>query len=261
MIISFIGTGKMASALASGISASFKDAIFSVYDISVQSLSSFADKITHCQVASSISAALENADVAFISVKPQNFPEIRKEISCYKKNLVSIMAGISIKSIEDSCPNASVVRVMPNTPCLVGAMAAGFSKGTRTSPEQAALVKSLLETSGIALEVPETQLDAVTALSGSGPAFIAIICKYFIESGIELGLDQYTARKLFLQTVTGTVALLEKNSLDIDMLVDMVTSKGGTTAAGRNILENSDFAKVISETLMAAKQRSEELGR
>jgi pyrroline-5-carboxylate reductase len=261
MQISFIGAGKMASALAAGIAATDKSVQFSVYDINADSVSGFCSQLSNVKVCGSIADLFPGTDFLFLSVKPQNFIDIKESLASYNGTIISIMAGISISKIEHAAPNAGVIRVMPNTPCLVGMMAAGYSIGENISDDTAESARKLLETSGVAIKVQESQLDTVTALSGSGPAFAAIIIRHFIESSITLGLEENTARNLFFKTITGTVELLKQKNLSIEELLTLVTSKGGTTAAGRSVLENSDIGKVISDTLHAARKRSEELGK
>ena len=261
MTIAFIGAGKMATALAEGINSSRSDIRFAIYDVYDESIKSFTARIKNCSVCASVKEAAEQADVLFLSVKPQNFTEISESISTYRKIIVSIMAGVSIAKIKQYAEDAQVIRVMPNTPCLVGQMAAGYSTGSNVTDESAALAKSLLETSGVAVRLDEKFLDAVTALSGSGPAFAGLILKYFLDGALALGLDEQTAKALLFQTFTGTIELLKIKNLSFNDLLTMVTSKGGTTAAGREVLENSDVADIISKTLAAANNRSEELGK
>jgi pyrroline-5-carboxylate reductase len=159
------------------------------------------------------------------------------------------------------CPTARVVRVMPNTPCLVGAMAAGYAFGSGIRPEDMGLVKRLLGAAGYATEVEESLLDCVTGLSGSGPAFVARLIEAFIEAGERLGLEPEAARNLSLQTFFGTAKLLADTGMEPGKLVEMVSSPKGTTVAGRQILEASDYAEVITDTIRAATERSKELGR
>jgi pyrroline-5-carboxylate reductase len=150
---------------------------------------------------------------------------------------------------------------MPNTPCLVGAMAAGYAFGSRIRPEDRELVKQLLGAAGYAAEVEEQLLDGVTGLSGSGPAFVARLIQAFIEAGKHLGLAPEVARNLSLQTFFGTAKLLTDTGMEPQKLVEMVSSPKGTTVAGREVLEASDYAEVIGKTIRAATERSRELGR
>lgn len=205
----------------------------------------------------------DNAQVIFLAIKPQSFPQAI--VHCQSKLndhhvIVSIMAGVTIDKIK-ACLPAPVVRVMPNTPCLVGQMAAGYAVGTGVSAEMVAFIEKLLNCAGLAIKVDEKQLDAVTGLSGSGPAFVACLIKHFIDAGSSLGLNPNDARQLALQTFAGTAVLLQKKELSPEKLIEMVSSPNGTTVAGREILETSDVGDVIIRTVTRAAQRSEELSQ
>ena len=158
-------------------------------------------------------------------------------------------------------PRARVVRVMPNTPCLVGEMAAGYAFGARVSETDRGLVRGFLGAAGTAVAVEEGLLDAVTGVSGSGPAFVARLMEAFIEAGKRLGLSAEAARELTLQTFRGTAALLQSTGMETQALVDMVSSPKGTTVAGRAVLEPSDVGEVIFRTVEAAARRAAELAR
>jgi pyrroline-5-carboxylate reductase len=140
-------------------------------------------------------------------------------------------------------------------------MAAGYAFGSRIQPQDRDVVKQLLEAAGYAAEVEEELLDAVTGLSGSGPAFVARLIEAFIEAGRGLGLEAEVARDLSLQTFLGTAKLLGETGMEPQTLVDMVSSPKGTTVAGRQVLDTSDYARVIEKTIQAATERSKELGR
>ena len=175
--------------------------------------------------------------------------------------VLSIVAGAKIDGLRKALGHDRVVRVMPNTPCLVGAMAAGYAFGSRMRPQDRDVVKQLLGGAGYAAEVEEELLDAVTGLSGSGPAFVARLIEAFMKAGIGLGLKAEVARDLTLQTFLGTAKLLSETGMKPQTLVDMVSSPKGTTVAGRQVLESSDYAKAIERTIGAATERSKELGR
>ncbi len=259
MNIGFIGAGKMGTALAEGIAGKNPHIIFFVYDKLEEQCSKFSDKVNHSRLCRTSSEVLENSEIVFIAVKPKNFPEISSSLFPFDKVIVSIMAGIAISSIKSAAPSSRIIRVMPNTPCIAGQMAAGFSADPDITADEKKTVKSLLDSSGISIEVNEDKLDAVTALSGSGPAFFALLFRYFITAGEKMGLDHDTSLRLCLQTARGTISLLDNFNMAADELADMVTSKGGTTEAGRNVLENSDISLVIENTLKAAEKRSREL--
>jgi pyrroline-5-carboxylate reductase len=258
--IGFIGGGNMGFALAKAISGRFPDSRIHVCDLRSERVELFMRELLRVQAAADPSAVAEAAEVVFLAVKPQDIQGVLEAIQDTSALLISIAAGVAISRIEGVCRKARVVRVMPNTPCLVGAMAAGYAFGSGIRPEDAELVKQLLGAAGYAAEVEESLLDCVTGLSGSGPAFVARLIEAFIEAGERLGLESEVARNLSLQTFFGTAKLLADTGMEPGKLVEMVSSPKGTTVAGRRILEASDYAEVIAATIRAATERSKELG-
>ncbi|MFW5716191.1 MAG: pyrroline-5-carboxylate reductase [Spirochaetota bacterium] len=260
MRIGFVGAGTMASALAAAISASQPDAEFTAYDISAERLARFRSALSHFLPADDNARVAATSDVMFLAVKPQIMAEILPDLADTDGLVVSVAAGVRIATLEDAMPRARVVRVMPNTPCLVGEMAAGYAGGGKTTPKDLETVERLLSSAGVAVELPEHLLDAVTGLSGSGPAFVARLVEAFTDAGEAEGLTRDVAYRLALATFSGTVHLLERKRLEPDELVSMVSSPGGTTVAGRRVLESSDYRDVIKRTVAAATERSKELG-
>ena len=183
-----------------------------------------------------------------------------KEIEGTDCLIISIAAGVTIEHLESYLINARVFRVMPNTPSIVGEMAAGFSAGSRVKESDTAFVEKLLRYAGTAIKVEEKLIDAVTGLSGSGPAFFALLFQAFIDAAKMEGLTEATARELTLKTASGTAKLLSQTGITTRELVKMVSSPNGTTVAGRNVLEASNYKKIIEETVSAATARSRELG-
>lgn len=251
----------MGFALAKAISGRFPDSRIHVCDLRSERLELFQRELPRVQAAAGPSEVAEAAEVVFLAVKPQDIQAVLEGIRDTDRLLISIAAGVAIGRIEGLCPRARVVRVMPNTPCLVGAMAAGYAFGAGIRPEDREAVKQLLGAAGYAAEVEERLLDAVTGLSGSGPAFVARLIEAFIEAGKRLGLRPEVTRNLALQTFYGTAKLLADTGMEPQQLVEMVSSPKGTTVAGRQILEASAYAEVIGETIRAAAERSKELGR
>ena len=158
-------------------------------------------------------------------------------------------------------PSARIVRVMPNTPCLVGEMAAGYAAAGNVTAEDLELAERILKAAGVAVAVEEKQMDAVTGVSGSGPAYFARIAEAFIDAGIEAGLSAELARELALQTMKGTASLLQQKNMSPNELVNMVSSPNGTTVAGREVLESSDYKEIIKKTVVKTIERSRELGK
>ena len=259
--IGFVGGGNMGFALAKTINERFPGVNINVFDINGDRLALFEQELPDVRTVNGPRELAEASEVLFLSVKPQDIQPVLEAIWDTERLLISIAAGVPIKRIEGVCSRARVVRVMPNTPCLVGAMAAGYAFGSRIQPSDRELVRQLLSAAGYAAEVEEQLLDAVTGLSGSGPAFVARLIEAFIETGKGLGLEPEVARNLSIQTFLGTAKLLADTGMDPQKLVDLVSSPKGTSVAGRQVLEFSDLAGVIGATIRAATQRSRELGR
>lgn len=259
--IGFIGAGNMAYALAQAIIEQESAVQVNVFDIRPERMDLFTGDFPRVSVKKGNRDLASASEVIFIAVKPQEIDMVLKEIGETERVVISIAAGITIKRIESSLPYARVFRVMPNTPCLVGEMAAGFAVGSKSTTGDVELVERLLSCAGYVVRVKEEQLDAVTGLSGSGPAFIAYLVEAFISAGTGLGLSEKTARELTLKTIRGTSLLLEKSGMSPGELINMVSSPKGTTVAGSEILESSDCSEIIRKTVAAAAARSKELGR
>lgn len=259
--IGFIGAGNMAYALAQAIIEQESEVQVNVFDIRPERMDLFTGDFPRVKLKKGNRDLAADSEIIFIAVKPQEIDMVLKEIVEIKKIVISIAAGITIKRLESSLPHARVFRVMPNTPCLVGEMAAAFAVGSLSTAGDVELVQRLLSCAGYAVKVKEEQLDAVTGLSGSGPAFIAYLAEAFISAGTGLGLSEKTARELTLKTIKGTSLLLEKSGMSPRELINMVSSPSGTTVAGREILESSDCSEIVRKTVAAAADRSKELGR
>lgn len=267
--IGFVGAGQMAQALAGGISASDTKASFLVADPSTDAIAAFRERTqgTEVEVAASNPELFGAADVVFLAVKPQYFEAavdtaaIRSSISESQTPLVvSIMAGISIAKIQQQTSIETVIRVMPNTPCLVGAGACGVACSESVSPSQQEQISTFLSTTGLVLPVAENLLDAVTGLSGSGPAYIFELIDALALGGVRCGLPRASAEQLALQTIFGAAKLAIESGEHASVLRDRVTSPGGTTIAGLKTLYDNGFQKSVIAAVEAATNRSKELG-
>jgi len=252
----------MAEAIVSGI---IKQQVVDAGDICVTDISD--ERLKHftseygVQASSENVAALEEADVVVLSIKPQVFPEVWPELvdALHPGALVvSIMAGISSRTIAGKHP-IRVVRVMPNTPALVGEGAAGLAPGAFATDEDLELAQKLLAAVGVARIVKESEIDAVTALSGSGPAYVFYLLESMLAAAEKMELDPDTARELALSTVIGAAKLMKETGEEPAELRKKVTSKGGTTAAAIDMLENNGVKDSIIAALLAARARSVEL--
>lgn len=262
--IGFIGAGKMAEAL---IKALIEKKIVRAVNIIASDISSARlakiKKQTGINTAKNNKEVVKKSDVVFLAVKPQNMNSVLDEIKKIVRKeqmIVSIAAGIKLKTIEKKL-NAKIVRVMPNTPCLVGEMAAGFSVGKKVTNSEKIIVDEILNSAGKAFLLTEKQLDAVTALSGSGPAFFAYFTDAMAKAAIKQGLNKDAAYELAFQTCKGTGKLLQETGLAPEELIKMVASPKGTTEAGLKVLNNSQIKKILQKTINAAVKRSKELGK
>lgn len=203
------------------------------------------------------------ADGAVIAVKPADVPKACRALTAAggAKRVLSIAAGVRTDTIEAELPAGTpVIRAMPNTPALVGAGASAISTGVAADASDAKWAETLLGGVGTVTQVPEGLLDAVTGLSGSGPAYIFLIAEAMIDAGVLVGLPRSTARDLAVQTLLGSARLLAESGDEPSSLRAAVTSPGGTTAAGLRSLENAGVRAAILEAVTSATERSRELG-
>ncbi len=259
--IGFIGAGNMGFALAKAAAARFPGALIQVVDVKPERVELFRRELPNVRSGGSAAQVAAEAQLTVLAVKPQDFTGVLAELGDCRGLVVSIAAGVTLARMEQALPRARLVRVAPNTPSLVGEMAAGYAFGSRVIPADKELVRAFLAAAGKAVEVEERLLDAVIGLSSSGPAFVARLMEAFTEAGRRLGMKVETARELTLQTFRGTASLLQQTGMSTQALVDMVSSPKGTTIAGRAVLEASDMAEVIYGTVAAAARRAGELAR
>jgi pyrroline-5-carboxylate reductase len=263
--VGFIGTGRMAMALAKGLVSSGFLGSESVcgMDVLPEAAERFASE-TDCRAVGGLSELLERSDVLVLSVKPQQMAAVMDGLagSLADRHLViSIAAGVPLRVIAAKLgTERRLVRVMPNTPCLVGAGASAFALGGKATAEDGRLVRSLLETVGVAVEVPESSLDAVTGLSGSGPAYVYQIIEALSDGGVRVGLPRDVATRLAAQTVLGAARMVLETGEHPGSLKDAVTSPGGTTIAGLHALEAGGLRGCLMNAVVAATERSRELG-
>lgn len=262
--IAFLGAGNMAEALIKGLLRGSmrpeqvvatarrkerQEALRSTYGIQVM-----ADNV----------AAVEKADVVVLSVKPQAMSAL---LSSLKGKLpphaliLSVAAGVPIAAIARKLgPQTRIVRCMPNTPALVGVGATALARGEHATDEDMALATQLLESVGLCTTVEENLLDAVTGLSGSGPAYVFLMIEALSDAGVKVGLPRYTALKLATQTVMGSALLLKETGAHPGHLRDQVTSPGGTAIAGLHTLEAGGLRTTLMDAVEAATRRARELG-
>ena len=262
--VAFLGTGRMATALARGLvdSGSLPADRILGYDVIPAAREAFAHTIGG-QIATTITPLLE-AEILVLAVKPQQIGGVLEELAGRVSSstlIITIAAGLPISFYTDTLgEEVRFVRVMPNTPCLVGAGASGYALGGRASQADGELVARILETVGLAVNVPESLLDAVTGLSGSGPAYAYQIIEALSDGGVRAGLPRNTATQLAAQTLIGAARMVLETGEHPGALKDAVTSPGGTTIAGIHELERGGLRATLMNAVIASAERSRELG-
>ena len=201
-------------------------------------------------------------EILLLAIKPQVFEAVAAGLQDVSVPVViSILAGVPLSKLEAAFPGKAVIRAMPNTPATVGAGMTAIARGCATSAGQLDLAKKIFEAVGEVAEVPESLMDAVTGLSGSGPGYVAILIEALSDGGVRVGLPRAIASQLALQTVLGTAQLLKETDWHPAQLKDRVTSPGGTTIAGIAKLEQAGFRSALIEAITEACRRSKELGK
>lgn len=263
--IGFIGTGKMGEALIKGILQAklvTPDMVFAS-DADIAKLKSLENtfKINIC---GNNCDAVQNSDIIIIAVKPQIVPKVLEEIrdSIKKQLIISIAAGVPIETYESALPEgAKVVRVMPNIAATVLEAASAVCSGSAVTGEEEAVAIGIFNSIGKTVVLPEHLLDAVTGLSGSGPAYIFLIIEALADGGVFEGLDRKTAKTLAAQTVMGAAKMVLEDGVHTGELRDMVTSPGGTTIRGIRVLEDHGVRIAMMDAVIEACERSKELGK
>jgi pyrroline-5-carboxylate reductase len=203
------------------------------------------------------------APILLLAIKPQIFDRVIAELSQPSSTqlVISILAGVKLNKLEIAFPSQPVIRAMPNTPATVGAGMTAITAGSQVLASHLELAQQIFKAVGEVVTVAESLMDAVTGLSGSGPAYVAIAIEALADGGVAAGLPRQIANKLALQTVLGTAQLLNESDLHPAQLKDRVTSPGGTTITGITKLEQAGFRSALIEAVIAAAKRSQELGK
>lgn len=216
-------------------------------------------------VVSIINDQISNYDLVILSVKPQDFSSISSELKNYlnpEQVVLSIMAGITIQRIQSEMNHQLVVRAMPNTPAMLGMGITGFTAAEGISFAKLLKIENLINATGRSVYLEdESMLDAVTALSGSGPAYFYYLVKHMIEAGKKMGFDEGMASLLVKQTMLGSYHLINNAEKSLDELITAVASKGGTTEAALKTFEDSGLANALKEGIWNAEKRAKELSK
>ena len=264
--IGFLGAGKMATALAKGFVRA--EMVFPREIIAADPFDTARKHFTNETGAKTSVANLEVAQAAtvlILATKPDQVAAALAEISgvfTKKHLLISIAAGVTLAKLEKNLPaGARVIRVMPNTPALVGAGASAFALGKNATAADGELAKKLLSAVGVAFQVKESLLDAVTGLSGSGPAYVYQFIEALSDGGVAAGLPRDIATKLAAQTVLGGAKMVLETGQHPGALKDQVTSPGGTTIEGLHALEKGKMRATVMSAVRAATEKSKNLGQ
>lgn len=264
MKIGFIGAGQMARALAGGIVGSriCKAEDITISDPNEDSIAAFVRSVGNAKIADDNVQCSVQQDLVFFAVKPQYFETASDgiDLSGSEATVVSVMSGIQMMSIANALNTQQIIRVMPNTPCLVGAGACGMSVAAEVDDSVSRQVHEMLASLGKVVHVNENQLDAVTGLSGSGPAYVFTFIEALADGGVLMGLSRADALVLATQTVFGAAQMILETGDHPAVLRDRVASPGGTTIRGIQALENGGFRAAVLDAVQNATERSLELG-
>jgi pyrroline-5-carboxylate reductase len=263
--ITFLGAGNMANALIRGLLVAGTPPARITATVRRAERAQLLHKDHGIQVGFDNLAAASSAEVVVLAIKPQAFDKLLTEIAPAidrTKLVISIAAGVPIAAIERRLgAGARIVRVMPNTPALVGLGATALAAGDHATPDDLTLATAIFDSVGITTVLDEYLLDAVTGLSGSGPAYIFLIIEALSDAGVKVGLSRHVALKLAAQTVLGSAKLLIETGQHPGQLKDQVTSPGGTAIAGLHTLEAGGLRTTLIDAVEAATKRARELGK
>ena len=264
MKLALLGCGKMGSALLKGIldKGHLPPADVTLSDPHAPSAAALASQLPGTRVAPSNLDAATGADLILLCVKPPDIPTLLTELLTLPPTLlISIAAGVTLAKMETILNGKHrLIRVMPNTPALIGHGASAYALGTTATEADATTLHTLLTSTGTALRVQENLLDAVTGLSGSGPAYVYTIIEALSDGGLLMGLSKEQSLHLAAQTVAGAAAMVLQTGLHPALLRDQVTSPGGTTIAGLAALEAHGLRHALISAVQAATLRAKELG-
>nr|CAH7716320.1 unnamed protein product [Callosobruchus chinensis] len=267
--IGFIGGGNMAKAICEGMVSKglVKYSQINVSGPNMENLVTWKDKGAHVSIENGV--IVEESDIIFLSMKPHILPcaivnmyNTLKSASPKPKLFVSVLAGVTMEQLENVlCQlEARIIRVMPNTPMMVGEGCTVFSPGPKATEHDIKIVKSILSVSGVCKQVPESLINAVGALSGSGPAFVYLMIEALADGGVKMGIPRAMALEFASQTVLGAAKMVKDTGKHPAELRDEVCSPGGTTITGIHAMERGGVRAALMDAIEAATKRSEELG-
>lgn len=262
MKIAFLGVGNMAGAILGSLRGIVQDEDILLYDRFPAAVERFADRAY--RIVDSAPAAVRDADCIIFAVKPQNLPEVFAElasIDCSGKVIVTIAAGVQIAAFTDALGDLPVIRVMPNTPLLIGAGVCALCRNDRVDDETFAFVRSLFDAAGQTLVLDEDDMNKIISVTASSPAYVFLFIKSIYESGLAQGLQDDCLLDAVCNTVIGSARLVKESGKTPDELIAMVTSKKGTTEQAMLKLHEYKLPEALHEAMLACTRRAEELGR
>ncbi|PID23039.1 pyrroline-5-carboxylate reductase [Sporosarcina sp. P3] len=263
--ILFVGAGQMAEAIIAGIvnkRVIYEDNVYVMNRSDTERLDELASRYGITKVCEDRNF-IKKVDLVVLATKPKDVGKVMEDIAPYlgeDTTVLSVIAGISIATFEQGLGKRPIARSMPNTSATIGKSASGIAFNDAVSKRMQQSILSLLNAIGIVKVVEEDDLHAVTALSGSGPAYIYYLVEAMEEAAVAQGLDATDARELIVQTIYGAASMLKRTGEEPSVLRENVTSPGGTTAAGLQSLEDHNFKTIISDCLISAESRSRQLG-
>ncbi len=263
--LAFIGAGNMAEALIRGLiqtGACQAEQIVAV-DVRADRRETLRERYD-IAVGGDPAAAAAEANILVLATKPQSFPTMLPQIrGAYAQNtlVISIAAGVPLAALEERLGSETrLVRAMPNTPALIGSGATAIAAGSQAQPQDLELASTIFSSVGLCVTVVESALDAVTGLSGSGPAYVFLIIEALSDAGVKVGLHRSIAQSLAAQTVMGSAKMLIETGSHPGQLKDQVTSPGGTAIAGLHTLEQGSLRTTLINAVEAATERAKQLG-
>jgi pyrroline-5-carboxylate reductase len=262
----FIGSGNMAEGILSGVVGQglVPASQITMTDIRAERLAELADKYA-VQTSQDNATAVSSADIIFLAVKPQMLTAVAGPIGDHippQALVISILAGTTLTSLTSSLDHPALIRAMPNTPAQIGQSMTVWCETTAVSAAQSQAAQQLFQSFGEEIQVPkESYLDMATAINGSGPGYVFLILEAMIDTAVQMGFARPVAEKLVLQTFLGSVQYAQESDHHLVELRNRVTSPGGTTAAGLYAMEQNGLRIALTEGVLAAYRRSQELGK
>ena len=269
MDIGFIGAGNMAFAIIGGIlntpafSKHYPQTAIMASDPQAETRAQIKQRYPQLTTTADNRSLVQNSEIIILAVKPQQMETVLREIgnNVREKLVISIAAGITIQRLQSKLLKARIARIMPNTPCLVSAGMSALSFADNVTDEDKQCVEAIFSAVGETTIVDESLINAVTGVSGSGPAFVYDVAQALIDGAVSVGLEAPVARKLVAQTLAGAGQMLLQRPESPAELIRMVASPGGTTEAGLTILSREKWRHVLKNAVIAAKERTDELSK